>query len=241
MGTYILNIYDSASRYNSLKSGWGFSCYIEHNDKKILFDTGADPYKLSYNLDKLKINTNALDFVVLSHAHWDHIGGLWYLIKQNTKIVIYFPSSFSNNFKKELTKEQIKFVQVQNIISVENYGNIFVGPEIKANGITEIGLTLRSVQGLIIITGCAHPGIVHMLEEVKDKVSEKIYLVLGGFHLYDKSADEIQSIIKEFKRIGVENVAPCHCTGERAIKVFRQAFSAHYIEFSAVGQNWRIS
>jgi len=61
-------------------------------------------------------------------------------------------------------------------------------------------------------------------------LNERLYLVLGGFHLEGTSTSEIKSIIQNLKRLGIEKVAPCHCSGERARKLFQKYFGRNYIE-----------
>jgi 7,8-dihydropterin-6-yl-methyl-4-(beta-D-ribofuranosyl)aminobenzene 5'-phosphate synthase len=84
---------------------------------------------------------------------------------------------------------------------------------------------------LIVMTGCAHPGIVEIVRRAK--AYGEVYLVMGGFHLGDKSAREVDAIIAELKRLGVRQVAPCHCTGDEAIQLFRAAFGADFIQAGA--------
>ncbi len=79
---------------------------------------------------------------------------------------------------------------------------------------------LDTSQGLIVITGCAHPGIIHMIKEIKKQLKKPIYLVLGGFHLAASGEKEVKKIIAEFRQLGVVCSAPCHCTGKRAIGQF---------------------
>lgn len=230
MVTLITNVYDEVLSDKRLKNGWGFSCYIEHNNEKILFDTGNDSYKLLFNLENIGINIDVIDCVVISHNHWDHIGGLTTVVRKNRKLNIYVGSSFSTKFKKELSDEEGKCITVDKILSIYNR-SVWIGPEIGNPGLKEIALAIESSNGLIIVTGCAHPGIVNVIREFKRLVSEKIYLVLGGFHLYDQSPSKVKKVIKEFKALGVEKVAPCHCTGIEAVELFQQGFRNNFIEF----------
>ena len=89
-------------------------------------------------------------------------------------------------------------------------------------------------KGLIVITGCSHPGIVTILERVKEFFpQEKIFAVLGGFHLLDKGKREIDYIIEKFKSLGVEKVGPTHCTGWEAIKAFQEAYGDNFLSLGA--------
>jgi len=84
--------------------------------------------------------------------------------------------------------------------------------------------------GVVILTGCAHPGIVAMIEHVKASSGQPVHLVLGGFHLKDKSQSEIDAIVQDFRRLGVEKVGPCHCTGEQAVAAFAQEYGDNFIQ-----------
>jgi 7,8-dihydropterin-6-yl-methyl-4-(beta-D-ribofuranosyl)aminobenzene 5'-phosphate synthase len=96
--------------------------------------------------------------------------------------------------------------------------------------ISEQALVIEKSEGICIITGCSHPGIVRLIEESKKIRPEKpIVLVAGGFHLRDHTEDEIREISSKFKELGVMNIGPSHCTGENAIKIFKSEWNDHFI------------
>jgi len=97
------------------------------------------------------------------------------------------------------------------------------------NTLYEHALVLTSAMGPVIVTGCAHPGICSILEKVRHWSRSPIYLVLGGFHLLDADDAEILKIIDRMKDLGVANVAPTHCTGERATELLRDGFGPHFV------------
>jgi len=97
--------------------------------------------------------------------------------------------------------------------------------------IVEQALIIETDKGLIVVTGCAHPGIVEMVQKAKSYGD--VYLVMGGFHLADKSTREVEAVIAELKRSGVHQVAPSHCTGEKAIEQFKAAFGTGFIQAGA--------
>jgi 7,8-dihydropterin-6-yl-methyl-4-(beta-D-ribofuranosyl)aminobenzene 5'-phosphate synthase len=84
-------LFDAFSKDTSLIKGWGFSSLIEYNGKRILFDAGSNADTFKENILRLGINLKNLDFVVVSHTHYDHINGIDYLLTINPRVKIYFP------------------------------------------------------------------------------------------------------------------------------------------------------
>jgi 7,8-dihydropterin-6-yl-methyl-4-(beta-D-ribofuranosyl)aminobenzene 5'-phosphate synthase len=80
------------------------------------------------------------------------------------------------------------------------------------------------------MTGCAHPGIVQIVERAQELFGGPIHLVMGGFHLGNKSVAQIDAIVAAFRSLGVERVAPSHCTGDLAIEKFRQEYGEDFIQ-----------
>ena len=85
-------------------------------------------------------------------------------------------------------------------------------------------------EGLIVITGCAHPNVADMAEQAQAYLGKNIYLLMGGFHLGGRSDAEIQAIIQRLKALGIRKVAPSHCTGDNAIRMFRDEWTGDFIE-----------
>jgi len=209
----LVTVYDNYLADSRLETGWGFSCLVKTEDKNILFDTGADSPILLSNMEKLGINPGEIDFVFISHLHEDHIGGLPGILEIKPDLPVYKPEFFSGPVK------------------IEN-GIRTTGP--LGDGIKEQSLIIESEKGLIIITGCAHPGIVNIITSVKSQFPDKqLYLVMGGFHLFQTSDFDIKKIIEEFKNLGVQKVAPCHCSGDRCRELFKQEYKDNFIENGA--------
>jgi len=99
--------------------------------------------------------------------------------------------------------------------------------------IIEQALIIDTPKGLVVLTGCAHPGILKIVEQAKRSLGKPVYAVLGGFHLAEKSGKEIEAIIAEFKKLGVAYAGPCHCTGEKAIKQFGAEYGGKFITIGA--------
>jgi len=213
----VITVFDNYLADPRLEKGWGFSCFIryEFEDKvtKILFDTGDDKEVLLSNMKKMSLDPRELDFVFISHLHHDHTGGLPGILERNQGIKVYKPGSFES------------FSQLKP-------GIFTTGP--LGTMIQEQSLILQLPQGLIVITGCAHPGIVDIVRKSKEVVEGfPSYLVMGGFHLKSASDTEIEKIISEFRNLGVQKVAPSHCSGERCIERFEKAYGSNFIKNGA--------
>jgi 7,8-dihydropterin-6-yl-methyl-4-(beta-D-ribofuranosyl)aminobenzene 5'-phosphate synthase len=84
-------LYDAFGKPSAMKKDWGYSALVEFGGKRILFDTGDNPDILAKNAKAERVDLSRLDFVVLSHRHSDHMGGLDYLLRVNPKVTIYAP------------------------------------------------------------------------------------------------------------------------------------------------------
>ncbi|MGI8566322.1 MAG: MBL fold metallo-hydrolase [Pyrinomonadaceae bacterium] len=91
----ITNVYDAfGSASKGLKHDFGFSSIVQYKGKTILFDAGTDARVFESNLKSLKIDLRKIDIAVVSHGHYDHIGGFDYLLSVNPKVKIYLPNDF---------------------------------------------------------------------------------------------------------------------------------------------------
>jgi len=228
-------IYDNTLYDRRVNSAWGFSALVEYRDHILLFDTGGDGQMLMENMRILGIDPTQLESVVLSHAHGDHTGGLSTILQAGSRPVVYLLPSFPESFKRQVSNTT-EVIEVMPSLSIAE--GVFTTGEMGRN-IPEQALVIQTDQGLVVITGCAHPGIIAILEQAREMCDEPVRLVLGGFHLGSKSKVEIVSILKDFRRIGVEQVAPCHCTGERAITMFAAEYGVDFIQ-AGVGRVVRL-
>jgi 7,8-dihydropterin-6-yl-methyl-4-(beta-D-ribofuranosyl)aminobenzene 5'-phosphate synthase len=229
-------VYDNNPYDKKLKPDWGFSCFVSGLEKSILFDTGANGWLLLSNLEQIGINPERIDTVVLSHEHRDHTGGLEALVRRNPKIEVWIPHFFVSSFKKSVQKQGDTVVEVKASQSIcERAFSTGV-----INGwIKEQSLVLDTDQGLVLITGCAHPRITEILARVKELFNKDIYLALGGFHLAGFDKTDINEIIAKFRDLGVQKVGPCHCSGNEARRLFHQEYQNDFIEIG-VGKEMRI-
>ena len=218
--------YDNNPYKEKLITAWGFSCVIRGTEKIILFDTGGDGSILLTNLEELGINPKEIDLVVLSHIHGDHVGGLPSFLEKNSEVVVYLPKSFPKAFKDKVKEYGAKIVEVQESLKIcqEVYSTGEMGTLIK-----EQSLIIQTKKGLIIITGCAHPGIVKIVDKAKDLFKDDVLLVMGGFHLGGENKGEIENIISSFRKLGVNYAGPCHCSGDSARQLFKKEYGENFI------------
>jgi 7,8-dihydropterin-6-yl-methyl-4-(beta-D-ribofuranosyl)aminobenzene 5'-phosphate synthase len=210
-----------------LKTGWGFSCLIEEHARTILFDTGGSGGILFSNMRQLGLDAEAVDTVVLSHIHTDHTGGLGAFLAHNPDVTVYMPDSFPASFQREVKRLGAK---VELIFGPQHLFNGVYSTGEMGENIREQALILDTPRGLVLITGCAHPNVADMAEQAQTYLGKEIYLLMGGFHLSGSSRAKIAEIIARLKALGVRNVAPSHCTGENAIRMFRDAWEDNFID-----------
>jgi len=222
-------VYDNNPYDSRLRTAWGFSCLIEYRGQTVLFDTGGDTVTLLSNMSILGLDPKAIEMVVLSHIHGDHTGGLGGILAAGARPVVYVPRSFPARFKEEVRG----ITDLREVTGPEEiHEGIYTTGEM-GSGIREQALALRTKQGLVVITGCAHPGVERMVRRAKEIAGGNVYLVLGGFHLGAASEKRIKRIVSDFRQMDVRKVAPCHCTGGRAMKIFADEFGEDFIRIGA--------
>jgi len=220
-------IFNNVPFDTGLRTSWGFSCLIEGIEQTILFDTGGEGSILLGNMKRMNIDPMAVDMVFLSHIHADHTGGLEALLKQNPHVTVWLPECFPDSFKEAIKSYGANVKSVRKPTRLLN--GVHSSGEL-GDSIKEQALILETSNGLVIITGCAHPGIVNVVRKAKELFKAEVYLVMGGFHLAGMGNARIREIIRMLKEIGVKKVAPSHCTGENAITFFREAWGDNFLE-----------
>lgn len=224
-------VYDNRTIDQSLKGGFGFSCVVDYGSRKILFDTGGSEEAFFANIDKLGIDLKAVTHAVFSHKHWDHTAAFGEILgKLRDKTPLYLPSDFDEKLEAAIPMH----IAVHRIAEFEEiapdvFSLVLRGRYCLIKTVQEQALVLRTPKGLVVLTGCAHPGIDRIARIAQERVGEKIYLVLGGFHLCHSWECTCAKMVRKIRALKVEKIAPCHCAGETAIKLFQREYGDDFI------------
>ncbi|MGD9379312.1 MAG: MBL fold metallo-hydrolase [candidate division WOR-3 bacterium] len=214
-----------------LQVGGGFSAYIIFRQKRILFDVGGDASTLINNIRVLDLDLSNLDAVLISHNHWDHVYGLpgiYVFVESNPGV--YVPHSAKDAIAQQYPRADVLPVEepMQIVPNVWSTGAMAV--DYRGIPFSEQALVLENNDGLYVVTGCAHPGIVEIVERVRRMFPEQaIALVAGGFHLVGKTDEQIRGISARLQELGVKRIAPSHCTGQSAMRIFEKEWGEQYL------------
>jgi len=252
-----MNIYILTDNFpgNKLQAEHGLSYLIEFEGKRLLFDTGQSNLFLK-NAALMGVDMTNIDMIILSHGHFDHGDGLLFLHRGK---LICHPGCFIKRYRKS-DYSYIGLVNTQNelarkfelIVSSEPYyiteKIIFLGeiprvtdfeskstPFVLEGGVPDYvtddsAIALLHENGLFIITGCGHAGIVNTLEHAKIVTGEKkLYGIMGGFHLKENNR-QTKETIRYLKKSGMVHVYPSHCTENPALELFHKAFNAKQVK-----------
>jgi 7,8-dihydropterin-6-yl-methyl-4-(beta-D-ribofuranosyl)aminobenzene 5'-phosphate synthase len=223
-------LYNNYNHNSELKSDWGFSCLIEGMDKTILFDSGTNGKILLENMKKMGKNPEDVDIVILSHEHGDHVGGLKMFLEKNSEVKVYIPESFPEKIGSMVTESGAILYRIKDHKKITD--NLYTTGEMGSD-IIEQSIVITTDKGNLVITGCAHPGIVDIVKKSAEIAGDDLLLVMGGFHLLRHDEDEVKEIIAVFKKMGVVYAAPTHCSGDKTLEAFKTSFGDHYVELGA--------
>ena len=221
-------VYDNETLDPNVASAWGSACLVGND---LLFDTGGDGRRLLSNMEKMGIDPVGIGTVVLSHAHGDHTGGLARLLSTGARPMVYVPRTFPRRLKANV-RSLTMLVEV--VEPVEILPGIHTTGKVGSR-IVEQALAVETADGTVVITGCAHPGVVEMVRRAKGSAGGEVALVMGGFHLGSASKRRVEHIIADFRDLGVRKVAPCHCTGDRAMRMFAEEYEGDFVKVGVGG------
>ncbi len=207
---------------------WGLSFLI---DNSLLFDTFANSRALFKRARRANVDLGKIQTVVISHDHWDHVGGLWKLLEQRKGMDVYLPSSAKKDVKDRILAAGSRVLDGDGAKTLRSdiiITNEFIG-EFEGNPMPEQALVLKTDKGLNLIVGCSHPNILTIVRSVKQAFNAPVYGVFGGLHLMATSPAEVYKCANALKNEGVRQVAPIHCTGWKAERIFKKVFNNGYI------------
>lgn len=249
----------------------GLSLYIETKKHKILFDVGASDLFLK-NAKKLNVQISDVDFLVISHGHCDHGGGLRNFLKENNQAAIFLQQNAFENYcamrpcgraeyigleqglKK---KDQIRFTS--NNCWINEQAMVFANRASKApmplsnqglvfkqeGSITcdifahEQNLIVEEDGKFLLVTGCAHNGIINIIEHFYCLKGCMPDYVIGGFHLSSRSGSaQTSETINKIAKYLIDTKAKyytCHCTGLEAYDQLK-GIMGDQIEYSSAGR-----
>lgn len=251
---------DTAEKGSNLQSEHGLSFWIHTEHGTVLLDTGQTPGVFLHNFKALKLSFQDIDLLVLSHAHYDHTGGLEAVLSNNTKLTVFaHPDLFRSRYAlrqgeyqsiglaldqsslKQRVKLNLSDAPTEILPNLWTTGGISERPEpvggsahlFIRNGADwqpdpyrdDISLVLRTNQGLVVICGCCHAGILNTLFHVERKFKGPILAVLGGLHLLYAEDQYLEHVVDVLdKRFPDMSLYLNHCTGENAFKKLANAF-----------------
>jgi len=221
-------LFDNYPGLPGLQTLWGFAALIRTPTQTILFDTGSNGRVLLKNMQALGIDPAEIDLVFLSHAHWDHIGGLDSILELNPTVKVVVHQGFSQHLIHDLHDLCGELVVVGN-------GLCELAPGIYSTGMLagdppEQALLLDVNHSLALIGGCSHPGIAQLVAHSQELLHTPVRWAIGGFHFMYSDHGAIAAAIAQLQQLGVSQVAATHCTGDAARLAFRAAYGAGFIE-----------
>lgn len=224
----IIMLYNNVGSSKEFLCEWGLSIWVEDQHTAVMFDTGQTPSMLWNNMKKLNIDFRKLSKIIISHHHVDHSGGLGIVLKNTDHSPeVLVPKDELKAFQAQYANAHITGVGEPVRITEKIWSTGSLGGFIQ-----EQSMILIHDNEMIVMTGCAHPGIIEIVQKAKTIVPDKdIRLVMGGFHLNQFSEETVIHISDRLKKSGVKKLAPSHCTGTTAISIFKREWQEAFIDF----------
>jgi len=213
---------ENASSDIGFLAEWGFSAFIQTENVNILFDTGySDVY--IHNAKEAKLDLEKTDFIILSHYHNDHARGLQFHNFQSRKKIVTNPEliqklpknekeKITNDFEIVLTKKPLEFSpEIFYLGEIPRANDFEKGTYQHEPMFDDSALVIKTPKGAVVISGCSHSGICNICEYAKKITKQKLYAVIGGFHLFEEDKDMVQRTMKYFQENQPCRLYPMHC------------------------------
>jgi 7,8-dihydropterin-6-yl-methyl-4-(beta-D-ribofuranosyl)aminobenzene 5'-phosphate synthase len=260
MKARVLSVYDEGALVGTpLIGAKGLSILIDIDDSRTLFDTGLRGNYLIHNMDRLDIEPDSIDRVVISHSHSDHTGGLAGLLEKREKSieVIVTPdceyvskvkflgipvkrAGLPNMPEKDMSKMNLRTVSGWTKLS----DHLFLTGKISSETISgsaadipadESSLVITARKGSVLICGCCHHGLRETIAYVERMTGKKVFTVIGGLHLRRLKKAAVHGVAEGL----IENGAPLlyvgHCTGESQTTHLREKLGLNAVRNFYVG------
>lgn len=205
-------LFDNTVAEAGFRDGWGFAAAVTAGGDRLLFDAGASPEILLHNADRMKVDLASFGRILVSHRHGDHTAGLPAISSRNPALDVLWP---------------------------DRPEPFDVSPRMHSTGAlsgvaSEQALVIDTPAGLVVVTGCSHPGIVRLVEAaLAQRKATRVRLLVGGFHMMQQTPAQVSETIAALRRLNVERLAPTHCTGPAAIGMFREAWGSAFVTAGA--------
>jgi len=233
----------------------GLSYFVEYDGNRILFDAGQSDLFLK-NAALMKIDLSKNELIVLSHGHFDHGNGLEFLkggrlichpgcfVKRYRKSDMSYiglnhsRSELAEKFEIHSSSEPVKITEkiyflgeIPRLSEFESRTTPFVYEDGMPDFVLDdSAIALILPEGLFIITGCGHSGIVNTVEYARKVTGiTKIFGVIGGYHLKGNGL-QTRETIKYLKENNVTHIYPSHCNDFTALVAFYESFGIEQVK-----------
>jgi 7,8-dihydropterin-6-yl-methyl-4-(beta-D-ribofuranosyl)aminobenzene 5'-phosphate synthase len=216
---------------------WGFSAWIEHDETRILFDTGfSDVWRR--NAETARIDLDTADVVALSHFHSDHTRGLLFHPFKGRKRLILHPRvmtalldpfiepadlSVPHRYDEIEARIRSDFEIIEAAEPLEFApGAFFLGQVPRVTSFErgyyyddpmedDTALAFRTEKGAVVVTGCSHSGICNICIQAREVTGQPLHAVIGGFHLVHPEKPSVEETIEWFRAEKIPRLLPVHC------------------------------
>lgn len=108
--------------------------------------------------------------------------------------------------------------------------------DIRLTNLTELSLSVSTETEEILFVGCSHSGVENIVKQTRQEIKRDVSLVVGGFHLIPFDRAQITQLVELLRKEGVARVAPGHCSGHLAFKIFKDFYGKNFI-YAGLGES----